>query len=167
MSSTAAKIASLNKTENTGITPPLARKMYDSLGSKHIAIVEFKVATRTEGDDDSHEVKLDILAVEPAASEETDEHLRELQRALYRRRNPQPALTVDVAAEPTIDGVIDEGIVELHCGTCEHRWTDKDVAHSRGTDEGFPPCTWRACGHIVGHLDRECEREHDYELALV
>lgn len=166
MSTTVAKIAALAKTENTGITPGLAHKMYDKLGSKHIAIVEFKVAERTEGDDDSHAVKLEIRAVEPADDRDTDEYLRELQRALYRKRNPQPALTAKDSTEPTVDAVVAGGEIQLNCPECEIRYVEKGVAHTKGLEDGYLPCSYRVCGHVAIHGQAKCEREHPAELHL-
>lgn len=170
MSTTAAKIAALNKTENTGITPELARKMYDKLGSKHIAIVEFKVDERTEGDDDSHTVKLEIRAVEPADDLDTDEYLRTLQRSLYFKRNPQPALTAKDSTEPSVDEVLATGgELRLNCPFCEHKYIDKDIAHTRNRDEddGYIPCSWRACAHVVDVHEIKCQKVHAGELHLV
>lgn len=170
MSATTAKIAALAKTENTGIVPELAQKMYDQLGSHHIAIVEFKVAERTEGDDDSHAVKLEIRALEPADDDETDEYLRNLQRALYFKRNPQPALTEGDPSEPSVDEILaNGGEVQLHCAHCEHRYADRDIAHTRNREEGdgFLPCSWKACGHVVDSHVPECQYAHEGVLHLV
>lgn len=171
MSTTATTIASLPKarTENTGITPELAQKMYDQLGSHHIAVVEFKVATRTEGDDDSHEIKLEIRAVEPVDDDErVDEHLRELQRALYFKRNPQPALTTGDPSEPTVTAVLNStGELVLNCAECEHRYADTNIAHTRGTSDDYPPCIWRECGHVVRESEDDvCPKTHPGELDL-
>lgn len=163
MSATTAKIAALTKTENTGIVPELAQKMYDQLGSHHIAIVEFKVAERTEGDDDSHAVKLEIRALEPAGDDERiDEHVRELQRALYYKRNPQPALTTGDPTEPTITAVIDAtGELVLNCAECEHRYANTQIAHTRGNSDDYPPCIWRECGHIcINGEGNICPKTH-------
>lgn len=163
MSTTAAKIASLSKTENTGITPELAQSMYDRLGSHHVAIVDFKVAERTEGDDDSHAVKLEIRAIEPATDDIVDEHLRKLQRAQYFKRNPQPALTTEDPTEPTVTAVLNQtGELVLSCAQCDHHYALTAIAHTRGTTDDYPPCIWRDCGHIVrnGEPD-ECTKDHD------
>lgn len=160
MSTTTAKIAALNKTDNTGLTPEIARKLYDSLGRHQIAIVEFASSERTEGVDDSRAVKLEITHVEPSDDTETTEYLRELQRALYRKRNPQPALTADVANEPTVDGLLIEGTIHLHCPNCATRWNFPGIHHSPGTvADGYPACSWTDCGHTVD-TDAGCDRDH-------
>lgn len=163
MSATTAKIAARSKTENTGITPELADDLYHRLGSHQMAIVEFKVAERTEGDDDSQAVKLDITRVEPAADEVTEDHLHQLERALYFRRNPQPALTTGDPSEPTVTAVLDaSGALVMNCAECEHKYADTSIAHTRGTTEDYPPCIWRECGHIVRkHEDDLCPKAHE------
>ena len=105
MSATTAKIAARTKTDNTGITPELATTMYKNLGSTHMAIVELRVAERTEGDDQSHAIKLEVNRVEPAATKDIDEHMRQLERALYFQRNPQQTLTA--AARTAVPELID------------------------------------------------------------
>ena len=163
MSTTTAKIAALNKTDNTGITPEISRRLYDSLGKSQIAVVEFVSSERTEGVDDSHAVKLEIRHVEPSDDDDTSDHLRELQRALYRKRNPQPALTADVSNEPTVDGILWQGEVHLHCPTCTAKWNAAGIAHAPGpTVDGYPPCSWRTCGHVVDDTDA-CHREHQQD----
>lgn len=159
--STTAKIAALSKTDTTGITPELADSMWNRLGSHHIAVVGFRVAERTEGEDDSHAVKLEISYLEPSDDDDTAEYLRELQRALYRKRNPQPALTANDATEPNVDGIIHRGAVHLTCPSCTAKWNARGVAHAPGpTDDGYPPCSWRECGHIVTS-PTGCDRDHE------
>ena len=159
MSTTTAKIAALSKTDNTGITPELARGLYATLGTSAVAIVELRSSERTEGVDDSHSVKLDITYVEPADDDETEEYLRELQRALYRKRNPQPALTSDDITEPGVDGLVLAGQVHLTCPSCYQKWNARGVAHARGTvDQGYPPCAWTECGHTTAtHPHGDCQ----------
>lgn len=162
MSTTTAKIAALNKTENTGITPELARTMYDQLGSHHIAVVDFRVAERTEGDDDSHAVKLEISYLEPADDKDTEDYLRELQQALYRKRNPQPALTAGDHTEPGVDGLIWRGEVHLRCPNCDGKWDANTIAHAPGpVDDGYARCTFTSCGHVVDNPATGCHRQHD------
>lgn len=161
--SATAKIAALSKTDNTGITPELARTMWDNLGSHHMAIVELKAAERTEGDDDSHGVKLEISMVEPVGDDDlVDEHCRELARALYRKRNPQPALTTGDPSEPTVTAVLDAtGTLVLNCGVCEHKYAENAIAHTRGTGDDYPPCIWRDCGHVVHAEEPDtCDKKH-------
>jgi DNA segregation ATPase FtsK/SpoIIIE-like protein len=163
MSTTTAKIAALNKTDNTGLTPEIARKLYDSLGRHQIAIVEFASSERTEGVDDSKAVKLEITHCEPSDDDETSDYLRELQRALYRKRNPQPALTADVANEPTVDGLLIGGTIHLHCPNCAARWNFPGIHHSPGLQaDGYPACSWTDCGHTVDN-SHSCDRDHDQD----
>lgn len=164
MATTTTKIAGFSKTENTGITPKLARAMYDSLGSHHMAIVEFKASERTQGDDDAQTVKLEITSIEPCGVDElTDEHVRQLAQALYVRRNPQPALTTGDPSEPTVTAVLDRsGNLVMSCAECEHKYADETIAHTRGLSEHYPPCIWRACGHIVHAEEYEvCQKTHE------
>ena len=162
MSTTTAKIAALAKTDNTGITPDIARRLYDSLGRHQIAIVDFASSERTEGVDNSQAVKLEILHVEPSDDDDTSEYLRELQRALYRKRNPQPALTAGDSTEPDVDGLVISGQVHLNCPHCYAKWNAKPaVAHAPGPqDQGYPRCSWRECGHVVDNA-HGCDRNHD------
>lgn len=160
--STTAKIAALNKTDNTGITPDLADNMWHALGSHHIAVVDFRVVERSEGEDDTNGVKLEIAYLEPADDTDTTGYLQELQRALYRKRNPQPALTAGDTTEPGVDGIIHRGQVHLRCPNCEGKWNSPDIAHSPGpATDGYPPCSWKQCGHIVGTPGMPCIYNHD------
>lgn len=159
MSTTTASIAAMPKTENTGITPELARSLYATLGTSAVAIVELRSSERTEGVDHSHKVKLEIKFVEPADDLETEDYLRELQRALYIKRNPQPALTSKDITEPGVDGLLLNGTVHLYCPNCDQKWNARGVAHSRGTvREGYPPCAWTECGHATStHPHGDCQ----------
>lgn len=163
MSATTAKIAARAKTDNTGITPDLADTMYHQLGSHHIAIVELRVAERIEGDDDSHSVKLEVGRIEPAPDEFVEDHMRQLERALYFRRNPQPALTTGDPSEPTVTAVLDKtGDLVLNCALCEHKHADTSIAHARGEGDDWPPCIWRECGHVVVAGEGDvCPKTHD------
>lgn len=170
MSTTAANVAALPKTDNTGLTPKIARQLYDKLGRGQISVVEFLSDERKENVDGSLGVKLVIKSIEPADDKDTEEYLRELQRALYRKRNPQPALTTKDRTEPTVDQVLgDGGELQLRCPACEHKYIDKGIAHTRNTseDDGYIPCSWRACAHIVDATATTCQREHAGELHLV
>lgn len=162
MSATTAKIAARTKTDNTGITPELATTMYKNLGSTHMAIVELRVAERTEGDDQSHAIKLEVNRVEPAATKDIDEHMRQLERALYFQRNPQQTLTAKDPLEQTVTTVLDKsGATVLNCALCEHRYSDVRIAHARGDSDEYPPCVWTECGHICDAGEsRACGKSH-------
>lgn len=169
MSTTAANVAAMPKTDNTGLTPKISRQLYDKLGKGQIAVVELVSDERKENVDGSLGVKLVIKSIEPADDKDTDEYLRELQRALYRKRNPQPALTAKDRTEPSVDTVLARGELELYCRHCNHKYVDKNIAHTRNTnpDDGYIPCSWKACAHIVDGHDNACTRTHAGELHLV
>lgn len=158
MSTTTAKIAALNKTDNTGISPKIADELYNQLGKNMIAVASFSSSERTEGVDDSKSIKLNIDFIEPADNEDTEEYLRELQRALYRKRNPQPALTNGDPTEADVTEVVIRGQIQLHCLRCSNRWKNPTIVHARGTaEEGYPACYWTNCGHSVNfHAEDDC-----------
>jgi hypothetical protein len=83
--------------------------MYATLGSHHMAIVEVRVAETSEKDDDNTGVKLVIETIEPATGHDTEHHLRQLSRALWRERNPQTTLDSLDQVEPTTEQVLAEG----------------------------------------------------------
>lgn len=66
-----------------------AEELYGALGKHYIAIVEFRVADRTEVDPDSDahpKVKLEIGALEVAYDPKDDELVRQMMRDIYQRR---------------------------------------------------------------------------------
>lgn len=168
MSTTAANVAALPKTDHTGLTPKISRGLYDTLGKAQIAVVELISDERKENVDGSLGVKLVIKSIEPADDKDTDDYLRELQRALYRKRNPQPALTTKDPSEPSVDTMVARGDLELYCPHCNHKHIDKGIAHTRNKqhDDGYIPCSWKACAHIVDSHDTACTRNHAGELQL-
>lgn len=106
---TLAKIAARPNLDGTGITPALADQMYSALGSYHMAIVELRVAETSEKDDDNTGVKLVVETIEPATSSDSEAHLRDLSRALWRERNPQTTLDSLDEVEPTTDQILRDG----------------------------------------------------------
>lgn len=109
MTDTTAKIAAKNDLKHTGITPDVARKFFDRLGTSRIAIVELASTEHTIDVDGKKSVKLDIQYVEIAEDDAVEDHLRELQRALYRQRQPQKPLDSIADQEPTVAQVVEQG----------------------------------------------------------
>lgn len=142
--STTAKIAALSKTKDTGVTPEHAKKMWPKLGSTHMAIVELTVAERTEDTGAAKGVKLAINTIE-LATDETAEHARELQRALYLARQPDKTLTAGVETTPR-DVVIRGQVDVLHCDHCHHSLGADAINHGRR--DGIQ-CIWVPCRHTV------------------
>lgn len=113
MTDTTAKIAAKGL-KATGVTEELARKYYDDLGSKHLAIVELTVDGRTEKTDGKQQVQLTLSMVEPSIDPTLDDHLRELSRAMYFNRklhseDDQPALDSGDDIEPKVSDVLANG----------------------------------------------------------
>jgi len=110
-----AKIASVNKPENIGgLSQELAARLWDQLGSTHLAIVELKVADHTEDADGDKGIKLQITHLEPVNGHpDVADHLRELQRALYRTRSPQADIESFDDIEPTVGDVLQHGRAHL------------------------------------------------------
>lgn len=113
MTTTTTKIAAAN-TKDTGITEPFAEKLWPNLGKTFMAVVELSVDEHSEDLAGDRGVKLVINSIEPGAGENVDTHLRELQRALYFRRNPQPHL--DDPDEQTVTDVLRHGSGLLAAG---------------------------------------------------
>lgn len=162
MASTKAKIAALNKTDHTGISPAMATKLHDKLGSHMIAIVEFEADSRGEKQSGEHSVSLVAKYIEPADDKLTDDFLHTLMRALYHKRNPQPALTTGDPTEPKIDDLIEGGAGQtmVTCPVCDLKWAHTEVSHTRGIDDGYPPCLHKRCGHLVEPGKDKCHRKH-------
>lgn len=108
MATTTTKLAAAKLNDKKGITNQLARHMFDNLGSVHMAIVELRAVERTEHEGDDQAVKLELLTLEAADGPSAD-HLRELQRALWRKREPQTDILTLDDVEPTVDEVLQRG----------------------------------------------------------
>jgi len=162
MATTKAKLAALNKTDHTGITPAMATKLRDKLGSHMIAIVEFEADSKGEKLNGEHSVTLVPKYIEPADDKLTDDYMHTLMRALYHRRNPQPALTTGDPTEPKIDDLINGGAGDamITCPDCDLKWAHTEVSHTRGTADGYPPCLHKRCGHLVERGKDKCHRKH-------
>lgn len=66
-----------------------ADELHGRLGRHYVAIVEFRVADRTEVDPDSDaspKVKLEFGSIEVAYNAEDEANIRSLQQAIYRAR---------------------------------------------------------------------------------
>jgi hypothetical protein len=109
MTDTTAKIAAKNDVKHTGITPDVARQFYDRLGTARVAIVELASTEHTIDVDGKKSVKLDIQYIEIADDEAVEDHLRELQRALYNQRQPQKPIDSISDQEPTVEQIVDRG----------------------------------------------------------
>ena len=144
MSTTTAKIAAAN-CKDTGVTPTLAGKMWEKLGSRHIAIVELVVDERSEDVGDERGVKLVVASVEVAADGDTAEHMRELQRAIYMARQSDKALTAGVEDTPK-DVAIRGQVTVLHCDRCVHSLGHPHINHGRRPGVA---CIWTKCRHTV------------------
>lgn len=108
MTDTTAKIAGKG-CSSTGITEDIAVRYHDQLGKKMIAIVELVSDTRTEKKDGKQTVGLSILSIEPATDQIAEDHLRDVQRALFMNRRMdegQPTLEGD-EPEPTVKQVVE------------------------------------------------------------
>lgn len=144
MSKTTAKIASATL-KDTGVTPALARKMWDKLGSHHIAIVELAVDERSEDVGDERGVKLVVTSLEVAEKADVAEHMRELQRSIYMARQPDKALTAGI--EETPRDVANRGqVTVLHCERCTHSFGNEHINHGRRAGVA---CIWAKCRHTV------------------
>lgn len=109
MTDTTAKIAARNDLKHTGITPDIARKFYDRLGTSCIAIIELTSSEHTVDLEGKKTVKLEIGYVEVAEDAAAKDHLRELQQALYRQRHPQKPIDSIADQEPSVDDVVARG----------------------------------------------------------
>ena len=129
MTDTTAKIAAKG-TQNTGITEELARRCYDQLGRKVLAVVELVAETRSETKDGAQKVGLSILTIEPAPNADTEEHLRNLARSFhYERRltSEDQQLRIDTAddLEPKVADVLAAGQQHI-------RTTDDELDYDDG-----------------------------------
>lgn len=109
MSTTTAKIAAKDA-KNTGITPAVAKELYDRLGRSRIAIVELTSVEHTIDVEDKKSVKLEIGFVETVPDGEIEDFLRELSQALYRVRQPQRPIDSIGDAEPTPADILRRGM---------------------------------------------------------
>jgi hypothetical protein len=109
MPETTAKIRAKGL-DTTGVTEDIANQMYAHRGKHYMAIVEVKVEETHEKADGTKKVDLILTQVEPAASDDLDEHLRELVRTLYYNRGTgdQPTLGQGTD-EPTVEKVLAAG----------------------------------------------------------
>lgn len=105
MSTTTAKIAARDA-KNTGITPPVARELYEQLGRTRVAIVELTSTEHTIDIEGKQSVKLEVTYVEPAPAGDIEDFLRDLSRALYRDRNPQEAIDTISDQEPSATDLV-------------------------------------------------------------
>lgn len=144
MSKTSAKIAAANL-KDTGVTPAMAGKMWDKLGSRHIAIVELAVDERSEDVGDERGVKLVLTSIEVASDSDLAEHMRELQRAVYMARQPDKTLTAGVEESPR-DVATRGQVTVLHCDRCVHSLGHAHINHGRR--QGVA-CIWTKCRHTV------------------
>lgn len=144
--------------DSTGVTEALAKQFYSTLGSHHLAVVEFRVEDRRETADGKHEVHLILTQVEPSTVGFLDDHLREITRALYRNR----ALADGQAPLPgTDDGRTLQDVV--HAGEAAIvRDDDGDPAGVWDGDTDAPrDTTALACPFPGCRLDPGHDGDHD------
>lgn len=113
MTDLTAKIAAKGCT-NTGLTEDLIARLHDApLGRKVVAVVELATESRTEKRDGKEAVTLSILTLEPATDAQTEDHLREVARALHKNRHltgGDPAQgRLNVGDEPSVGEVLAAG----------------------------------------------------------
>jgi hypothetical protein len=89
-----------------------------------MAIAELKTDTRVEDEDGKQTVTLRLIGLEIADTPQAAEHLRELQRAIWRKRDPQHDLQSSIDIEPTDEQVLQRGKAVL-----------ADYAEQAGEDE--------------------------------
>lgn len=96
--------------DSTGVTEDIANQLFTKKGSHHMAIVEYRVEETHEKADGTRKVDLILTQVEPAVSDDMDDHLREIVRTCYFNRGTgdQPTLN-DGSNEPTVDAVLAAG----------------------------------------------------------
>lgn len=102
--------------DSTGVTEALARSYSNTLGSHHVAIVEYKVDAVITDADGHRKVQLALTQVEPVIDGNLNgtlvEHVRDIQRALWRNRaqeEGQLPLEGGDEPEPTVEGVLASG----------------------------------------------------------
>lgn len=109
MTDTLAKIRGKG-CQSTGITEELARQLHSSLGRKVMCVVELAATSRTEDSDGKETVALTILSVEPAMDDEMSEHLRELQRHMWKGRSGnQVTIEEQMSNQPSVRDQLDRG----------------------------------------------------------
>lgn len=70
----------------TGIDEQLVRRLHDKLGHSAVAIIEIQSTSRTEDSDGNESVSLTINSLEVAAPGVAEDQVRNIQRALYVKR---------------------------------------------------------------------------------
>ena len=130
MTTTTAKLASAKLNDAVGITDQVAEQMFNTLGSKHMAIVELEPFEKTAGiEDANHVVRLRLVHLELAGGDAAD-HLRDLSRALYTARTPtQVDIDTLDQVEPDADEIIRRGKTLLQCPVCLHPTCDDTINH--------------------------------------
>jgi hypothetical protein len=113
MTTTTARLASGKLNDRKGITDEAARTLFDNLGTTRMAVVELKSREHSESADDKQVVTLEVIGLELADTLESADHLRELQRALWRKREPQTDIDSLIDVEPTEDDVLARGAAIL------------------------------------------------------
>lgn len=97
--------------ENTGVTADVAKKMYNTLERKTLAIVEVEHKRQINDADTGRGVELVIIAFEPSQDDALDDHLRQLMRTLHQNRvlhSEGQQLTIDTSddVEPSVADVV-------------------------------------------------------------
>lgn len=149
MSEITAKLAAAKLNDQKGVSDDLAAKMFHTLGSHHVAIVDLQVVDRTEGVSEKQIVRLALDQLEIMEGPAAD-HCRDLMRAAYQNRSDQ--LPLDGDDMESSDEIIARGkAVLLTCQTCLHPNTDQRIRHYQGDnpEDENAWCTWSDDGTHV------------------
>lgn len=138
--------------DSTGVTEDLAKQYFSTLGSHHMAVVEFRVEDRKENADGKHTVDLILTQVEPSSAAFLDDHLRELTRAMYRQR-------MTAEGTPLLPGTDDgrqlQDVVKAGEGVIVRDDSgNPDGVWDGNTDDGMPSegsCAFPGCHLPFGH----------------
>lgn len=109
MTTTTAKIASCKLNDEKGVDEATARSLFNKLGTTRIGIVELRSRDRGENLSDRQVVMLEVIGLELAVEKDTEEFLRDLQRAIWRKREPQLDIQTALDVEPSEDEVLEKG----------------------------------------------------------
>lgn len=116
-----------------GITPSLASVMLENLGSEHVGICVFEVASRTEKAPDADaepSVKLRVLDIELARDNDEAEYLRTILRGLYRLRTNAGTLDENADNDEEIVGSAEATLGGLLAAAAEaNGWIVTETTH--------------------------------------
>lgn len=132
--------------QGTGFTEQVAARYFNTVGSEVMAVVRLRAVKVITDDAGKHTVQFAIVGAEPAQTTRMEDHLRDVERALYRQRPEvigQETLK-GVTSGPNADQVVADGealLVRDDDGTVSGVWDgsmdDEDTAEEEG--EGDEP----------------------------